>query len=73
MSDVHSLESYLKYFNHIHVIFYKNFEDKDSKKYEQQLDTLEINLLNGQLTIGNNGNQQKTISTNVLKILTKIP
>ena len=32
-----------------------------------------INLLNGQLTIGNNGNQQKTISTNVLKILTKIP
>ena len=31
---------------------------KDSKKYEQQLDTLEINLLNGQLTIGNNGNPQ---------------
>ena len=24
---------------------------KDSKKYQQQLDTLEINLLNGQLTI----------------------
>ena len=43
---------------------------KDSKNYQQQLDTLEINLLNGQLTIGNNGNPQKLflqISSKFLK------
>ena len=32
MAGVQSLGSYLKYFNHIHVIFYKSFEEKSQQE-----------------------------------------